>query len=183
MFQGLLLFGFPEAHHPHHPHYAQRGTGSSCGAGQRDGDEHSRRPGRLNVRGCVQLSAAFASSSASSPVSTAGTRTLVDSCLSPPLTVYTAYTSGEVPRTYRSGSSSDTETSPAVTPSASSSRTPGSVTVTLPSAPPPPTTSTSPVRPWEAGRCSRCSGRKRSPAGCGRRCTYQASSRSAWSRR
>ena len=54
---------------------------------------------------------AFASSSASSPVSTAGTRTLVDSCLSPPLTVYTAYTSGEVPRTYRSGSSSDTETS------------------------------------------------------------------------
>ena len=92
---------------------------------------------------------AFASSSASSPVSTAGTRALVDSCLSPPLTVYTAYTSGEVPRTYRSGSSSDTETSPAVTPSASSSRTPGSVTVTLPSVPPPPTTSTSPVRPWE----------------------------------
>ena len=39
--------------------------------------------------------------------------------------------------------------SPAVTPSASSSRTPGSVTVTLPSVPPPPTTSTSPVRPWE----------------------------------
>ena len=33
---------------------------------------------------------AFASSSASSPVSTAGTRALVDSCLSPPLTVYTA---------------------------------------------------------------------------------------------
>ena len=54
MFRGLLLFGFPD---PHHPHHAQGGTGSSCRAGQRDGDEHSRRPGRLKVGGRVQLSA------------------------------------------------------------------------------------------------------------------------------
>ena len=90
----------------------------------------------------------FRSNSSSSPVIVAGTRTLADSCLSCPMTVYTAYTAGLVPKTYCSGSSSVTDTSPAVRPSANSSRVPGSVTVTMPSGAPPPATVSSRVRPW-----------------------------------
>ena len=70
----------------------------------------------------------------------AGTFTLVLSCFVPPRMVYTAYTAGSSPSRYCSGSSSDTSTSFAVRPSASSSFVPGSATVTVPSVLPPPAT-------------------------------------------